>query len=74
MYGNSAGSFFPFFVEAAHYGCEGTDQGTIPLYPIAHVLGSFGTAGKNSYFESHPFFQPLPSYRNGMSHNNIYLT
>lgn len=27
--------------EAAHYGREGTDQGTVPLYPIAHVLALF---------------------------------
>lgn len=74
MSGNLACSFFPFLVETAHYGCESTDQNTIPLYPIAHVLGSFGTAGKKSCFESYPFFQPLPSYRKGISHNSICLS
>lgn len=48
MSGNSGYSFLPLLAEAAHYGCEGIDQDTIPLYPIAHVLGSFGSAGNSS--------------------------
>ena len=69
---NSAYSFFLLFAEAAHYGCEGTDQGTVPLYPIAHVLGTFGSAGKNSSFENY-LFQPLLSQRKGISSNSICL-
>lgn len=43
--GNSAVLSF-WLTGAAHYGCEETDQGPVPLYPIAHVLGSFGSTGK----------------------------
>lgn len=54
--GNSACSFF-LPAEASHCGCEGTHQGTVPLYPTAHVLGSFGPTGnKQCFFERYGFF------------------
>ena len=70
---NSAYSFLLLFAEAARYGCKGTDQGTVPLCSIAHVLGTFWSAGKSSSFENYLFFQPLLSQRKGISSNSICL-
>lgn len=61
------------FAEAAHYGRKALDQGTVPLYPIAHVLGAFDQQGKKQFFWKLPVLPALLSQRKGISLISICL-